>query len=623
MVQCPICDKPVRETNINRHLDSECKAFIDEPSPPPQTQAKPKTSTFFSTPASKRSVSFREPHAGSSPLPNGFSNTQQTPSAKPPLPPSFSTQPVNGTKRSASDEDVHPDLQEKKSAAGPAPKKAKNSHAPLAERMRPRTLDDVAGQELVGRNGVLRGLIVTDRVPSMVLWGGPGTGKTTIARLIAQTAGCRFVEINSTSSGVGECKRLFEEAKNELRLTGRKTIIFCDEIHRFSKSQQDVFLAPVEAGQVTLIGATTENPSFKVVSALLSRCRTFTLAKLEDKDIFEILKRALYKEVPELAPSSSSPSLSGPASATSTPTNSHHLLTEADYSLLHYLSTFSAGDARTALNLLELALDLTTNPATTTASIKASLTQTLVYDRAGDQHYDTISAFHKSVRGSDPDAALYYLARMLQSGEDPLYVARRMVVIASEDVGLADNTMLSLATATYSAAEKIGMPECRINLGHCAVALALAPKSVRAYRGLNAAYGALKEPGVASLPVPVHLRNAPTKLMKELGYGGEYKYNPDYADGRVAQNYLPEGPKERTFLRELDLGEKVDPDAEVAEDVHAAPEQSGKRNRSRSAQKDRPGRAAKAEAEKQEEEDGADEDDDEDGSALLLNPDGD
>lgn len=546
---------------------------------------------------------------------------------------------MNGSKRAASDEDVHTGPQEQKAAAGPTQKKAKNSHAPLAERMRPRSLDEVAGQELVGPNGVLRGLIVTDRVPSMVLWGGPGTGKTTIARLIAQTAGCRFVEINSTSSGVGECKRLFEEAKNELRLTGRKTIIFCDEIHRFSKSQQDVFLAPVEAGQVTLIGATTENPSFKVVNALLSRCRTFTLAKLEDKDIFEILKRALYKEIPDLAsPSTSQQSFEGTASS-ATPTTSHHLLVESDFSLLHYLASFSQGDARTALNLLELAIDLTTNPATTTASIKASLTQTLVYDRAGDQHYDTISAFHKSVRGSNADATLYYLARMLQSGEDPLYIARRMVVIASEDVGLADNTMLSLATATYSAAEKIGMPECRINLAHCAVALALSPKSVRAYRGLNAAYAALKEPGIAGLPVPIHLRNAPTKLMKELGYGNEYKYNPDYVDGKVAQEYLPEGLREKEFLNGADLGEKIDPDVEVDEVPQGVdtgvnsergeiPEKRGERNLA--AKKKVKWKADEDDDEEisakagEEEEDDEDEDDeDEDGSALLLNPDGD
>ena len=398
--------------------------------------------------------------------------------------------------------------------------------------MRPRTLDEVCGQELVGPSGVLRGLVEADRVPSMILWGDPGTGKTTIARLIANTAGSRFVEINSTSSGVGEVKKLFSDARTELTLAGRKTIIFCDEIHRFSKSQQDVFLGPVEAGHITLIGATTENPSFKVVNALLSRCRTFTLNKLIDADLTTILRRALEAE------NCTSPLL--------------------DDEMLQYLAAFADGDARTALNLLELAMDLSTRPAITSSQIKKSLTQTLVYDRAGDQHYDTISAFHKSIRGSDPDAALYYLARMLQSGEDPLYIARRLIVVASEDVGLADNTLLPLATAAYSACEKIGMPECRINLAHAAVALSLAPKSTRAYRGLSNALAALQEPGIAGLPVPVHLRNAPTRLMKEMGFGREYKYNPDFVDGKVAQEYLPEKMKGRVFLEERDLGTKLD-----------------------------------------------------------------
>lgn len=398
--------------------------------------------------------------------------------------------------------------------------------------MRPRTLDEVCGQELVGPSGVLRGLVEADRVPSMILWGDPGTGKTTIARLIANTAGSRFVEINSTSSGVGEVKKLFSDARTELTLAGRKTIIFCDEIHRFSKSQQDVFLGPVEAGHITLIGATTENPSFKVVNALLSRCRTFTLNKLTDADLITILRRALEAE------NCTSPLL--------------------DDEMLQYLAAFADGDARTALNLLELAMDLSTRPAITSSQIKKSLTQTLVYDRAGDQHYDTISAFHKSIRGSDPDAALYYLARMLQSGEDPLYIARRLIVVASEDVGLADNTLLPLATAAYSACEKIGMPECRINLAHAAVALSLAPKSTRAYRGLSNALAALQEPGIAGLPVPVHLRNAPTRLMKEMGFGREYKYNPDFVDGKVAQEYLPEKMKGRVFLEERDLGTKLD-----------------------------------------------------------------
>lgn len=423
---------------------------------------------------------------------------------------------------------------------GPASKRARlkelHKSAPLAERMRPRTLDDVYGQELVGPEGILRGLIAENRVPSMILWGGPGTGKTTIARLIAHTAGCRLVEINATSTGVQEVKKLFVEAQNDRELTGRKTIVFCDEIHRYSKSQQDIFLGPVESGQITLIGATTENPSFKVINALMSRCRTFTLSKLTEEAIVAIMQRALDTEFAEHPPSL------------------------INNELLEFLSAFSDGDARTALNILELAFDLSKRPTMTAEILKKSLTQTLVYDRNGDQHYDSISAYHKSVRGSDPDAALYYLARMLQSGEDPLYIARRLIVIASEDIGTADNTMLALAIATYTACEKIGMPEARISLAHCSVAFALAPKSTRAYRGLAKAMEALKEPGKAGLPIPVHLRNAPTRLMKEMGYGAEYKYNPDYLDGRVVQEYLPEKLKGTTFLEDRHLGTRLDPD---------------------------------------------------------------
>lgn len=409
--------------------------------------------------------------------------------------------------------------------------------APLAERMRPKTLNEVCGQELVGPSGVLRGLIEQDRVPSMILWGSAGTGKTTIARVIASMVGSRFVEINSTSTGVAECKKIFGEARSELGLTGRKTIIFCDEIHRFSKSQQDVFLGPVESGQVTLIGATTENPSFKVQNALLSRCRTFTLAKLTDEAVTSILQRALVVEGPNYSPSEL-----------------------VDEELIGYLARFADGDARTSLNLLELAMDISKRPGVTKDDLKQSLTKTLVYDRAGDQHYDTISAFHKSIRGSDPDAALYYLARMIQSGEDPLYVARRLIVVASEDIGLADNSMLTLAISTHSAVEKIGLPEARINLAHATVAMALSKKSTRSYRALNNAFSALNEPGVASLPIPLHIRNAPTKLMKELDYGKNYKYNPNYVDGRVKQDYLPEELLGREFLEDLDLGTQRDPE---------------------------------------------------------------
>jgi putative ATPase len=549
MVDCPICGKGVKERDINNHIDSGCQSFVETSSPPltqqnlnsqklPATQ-KASLSNFFQTPAAKRSAAYPIPKVESSPSlnnpPKAQSNgTSATTPSQPQRKRSFEDiAPGPSVKQ---EQDTVPDVKEE-----PPVKKAKitafQKAAPLAERMRPRSLDECIGQELVGAQGVLRSLIEQDRVPSMILWGGAGTGKTTIARCIASMVGSRFVEINSTSSGVADCKKIFAEARGELGLTGRKTILFCDEIHRFTKAQQDCFLGPVENGQVTLIGATTENPSFKVQNALLSRCRTFTLQKLTDEDILQILERALGAEGQNV-----------PGDL-------------IDSEFLKYLAAFSDGDARTALNLLELAMSLSNRPSITKEEIKASLTKTLVYDRAGDQHYDTISAFHKSVRGSNPDAALYYLARMLQSGEDPLYVARRMVVIASEDVGLADNSMLSLATSAYTAAEKIGMPECRIALAHATVALCLAPKSTRAYRGLNNAYAALREPGVASLPIPIHLRNAPTKLMKELGYGDQYKYNPNYKEGKVVQEYLPDQLQGRRFLEDRDLGTEIDPGA--------------------------------------------------------------
>ncbi|KAI5928095.1 ATPase [Camillea tinctor] len=555
MVECPACSKQVQQAKINDHLDSNCQSFVIEnpplsspPNPPPATQSNGSVSasqkrtavSFFQTPSAKRQATpakvlfpIVNGTAGGSKKNGGVKRTfDEGPGDESPLP--------NATSSSSYAPETTAPVE-----TGPVAKRTKtNRAAPLAERMRPENFDDVYGQELVGPQGVLRSLIETDRVPSMILWGASGTGKTTIARCIAHMVGSRFIEMNATSSGVAECKKIFGEAANELGLTGRKTIVFCDEIHRFSKSQQDVFLRPVESGTITLIGATTENPSFRVVSALLSRCRTFTLQKLTTDDIGRILSRALQSELQN-----------NPTAAPPSP-----LL---DEELMIYLANFADGDARTALNLLELALSLSRREGMTKEAMKSSLTKTLVYDRAGDQHYDTISAFHKAVRGSDADAALYYLARMLQSGEDPLFIARRMVVVASEDVGLADNSLLGLATATFSATQQIGMPEARIPLAHCAVALALAPKSTRAYRGLNNAFAALREPGVAALPVPVHLRNAPTRLMRELGYGKEYKYNPNYKDGRVKQDYLPDALLGRKFLEDRDLGTEIDPDLGV------------------------------------------------------------
>ncbi|KAL9004818.1 MAG: hypothetical protein Q9188_002383 [Gyalolechia gomerana] len=555
MVDCPICGKEVKESAINLHIDSGCEQYVEAPisSQPSQTTTSPQVSNFFKLPTGRDGV----PPRRSQPQEPRISH------AKPPNRPHTNAAAPTATKRPATDQPIAetPPItdveRDGKSTADTSAKRLKPSialqkAAPLAERIRPRTLDEVCGQELVGPDGLLRGLIETDRVPSMILWGGAGTGKTTIARVIANMVGSRFVEITSMSSGVGECKKLFAEAGSELRLTGRKTIIFCEEIHRFSKSQQDVFLGPVESGQVTLIGATTENPSFKIQAALLSRCRTFTLQKLTDADIIAILERALQVEGPNYCPSDL-----------------------VDNELIRYLSAFADGDARTALNLLELAMDISKRPSVTKETIKSALTKTLVYDRAGDQHSltahpthtdDTMSALHKSIRGSHPHASLYYLTRMLSSGEDPLYIARRLTVIASEDIGLADNTLLPLATATYTACEKIGMPECRINLAHCVSALALAKKSTRSYRGLANAESVMREPGMAALAIPMHLRNAPTRLLREMGAGVEYKYNPRFKEGRVRQEYLPEVLKGRVLLEEEDLGEEVDGDLEIREE---------------------------------------------------------
>lgn len=525
MVECPICSHQVLEKDINAHIDSACNDFLAPPQGSSQRIAL--FSSFFSTPSARHDSKQAASTDGTSvQIPQQIEPVDEKPSPRLPA-----KRPSNDASSAVSGESSPSPRLSKKPRQTPLQKVA-----PLADRMRPRSLDQVCGQELVGPDGILRELIEQDRVPSMILWGGSGTGKTTIARIIATTVGARFFEINSANSGVGEVKKIFAEAKAELQMVGRKTIIFCDEIHRFSKSQQDVFLAPVEAGWITLIGATTENPSFKIVNALLSRCRTFTLSKLTERDIVIILERALVFE------SNSSPLL--------------------DLDMLSYLAAFADGDARTALNLLEMATELSKRSNITVEKIKQSLTQTLVYDRAGDQHYDTISAFHKSIRGSDADAALYYLARMLQSGEDPLFIGRRLIVVASEDIGLADNTMLPLAIAAYTAVEKIGMPEARIPLAHATVALCIAPKSTRAYRALNKAYSALLEPGIAGLPIPLHVRNAPTKLMKSLGYGKEYKYNPDYVEGKVKQEYLPEKLQGRRFLDDGNLGLKKDPDLE-------------------------------------------------------------
>jgi putative ATPase len=383
---------------------------------------------------------------------------------------------------------------------------------PLAERMRPVSLDDFYGQEhLTGSQGVIRKLIQNRQLPSIIFWGPPGTGKTTLARILASSTGAAFFQLSAISSGVKEIREVITAAGKE-----KLSVLFIDEIHRFSKSQQDSLLGAVESGLITLIGATTENPSFEVIQALLSRCQVYVLNSLNENDLHRVLKNALEKD--EWLRSKK--------------------ITVAETEALFRLS---GGDARKLLNLLELTVASTDSLSVSITNemvIQAAHQKTALYDKQGEQHYDIISAFIKSIRGSDPNAAVYWLARMIEGGEDPLFIARRMVILASEDIGNANPTALVLANACFDAVNKIGYPECRIILSQCAVYLASSPKSNASYMAIEAALAEVKKSG--NQPVPLALRNAPTSLMKELGYGVDYRYAHDYESNFVVQEYLPE-----------------------------------------------------------------------------------
>ena len=414
---------------------------------------------------------------------------------------------------------------------------------PLAARMRPRDLSEFVGQEhIVGEGRVLRKALDAGQIPAMILWGPPGTGKTTLAAVAAGMAKARFVGISAVSSGVAELRKLIEEARKIRGLTNQRTVLFIDEIHRFNKAQQDVVLPYVENGDVILLGATTENPSFEVNSALLSRSRVYVLRPLSEEDVRTIVRRALADER----------GLAGKA----------RLSREAEDGLV----AVSNGDARVALNALELAHDGTGGAREITlADVREALQRrSLLYDRAGDQHYDTISAFIKSVRGSDPDAALYWLMRMIDAGEDPMFIARRIVILAGEDVGLADPQALVIASAAQQATHLIGLPEAYFPLAEATVYCALAPKSDSLKRGLGELQRDLEE--TRADPVPLHLRNAPTPLMKQLGYGKDYKYAHDY-EGHIApdETYLPENLQGRRYYEPTDLGAEAELKRRLAE----------------------------------------------------------
>ena len=407
---------------------------------------------------------------------------------------------------------------------------------PLAARMRPRDLSEFVGQEhVIGAGRVLRKAIDSGQLPSMILWGPPGTGKTTLAAIAAKAAKARFVHLSAVSSGVADLRKVIDEARKLRSLTDQRTVLFIDEIHRFNKAQQDVVLPHVENGDVILLGATTENPSFEVNSALLSRSRVYVLKPLTEPEVRTIVERALTDERglgdrARVAPDA-----------------------------MDALVAVSNGDARVALNALELAADATAGEREITlGDVREALQRrSLLYDRAGDQHYDTISAFIKSVRGSDPDAALYWLMRMIDAGEDPMFIARRIVILAGEDVGLADPQALVIAAAAQQATHLIGLPEGYYPLAEATVYLALAPKSDSLKRGLADLSRDLDE--TRADPVPLHLRNAPTPLMKQLGYGRDYRYAHDY-EGHVAPGttYLPESLRDRRYYVPTDLGAEAE-----------------------------------------------------------------
>ena len=389
---------------------------------------------------------------------------------------------------------------------------------PLAERMRPVSLDDLAGQEhLVGKGGILRRTIKSGQLPSLILWGPPGVGKTTIANIIANEVKLPFSTLSAISAGVKEVREVIAKAR-----PGSKTILFIDEIHRFNKSQQDALLGAVEKGKITLIGATTENPSFEVNAALLSRCQVYSLRHLSEENLLQLLQKAMDadQKMQELS---------------------------IELNETAALLNLSGGDARKLLNLFELVVDALGDPAVVTDAAVQEIAQqkTVIYDKDGEMHYDIISAFIKSIRGSDPNAGLYYLARMIEGGEDVKFIARRLVILASEDIGNANPTALVIATNAFQAVNLIGYPEAEIILGQCVTYLACSPKSNASYMGIKQARRFVKETG--NLPIPMHLRNAPTKLMKDEGYGKGYRYAHDYPGNFVDLEFLPETISGKVF----------------------------------------------------------------------------
>ncbi|KAF8993719.1 hypothetical protein BDQ17DRAFT_1312103 [Cyathus striatus] len=563
IVTCPVCEKQVRAVSINEHLDNACSDDVHRQALAESNPDSPFElgSSATMKPIKRHSISSNhipiapifqsiQKHAIDSET-NGTAPTRSTPGMKKrPLP--VTDAPLRTTSKRS-----------KITAT------SFQALLPLPEMVRPRELADFIGQShLLEPSSFLSTSLRSKSLESMILWGPPGCGKTTLARLISHATSSEsiFKELSATSSGSAEVRTILEDSKNVLLRTGRQTTLFLDEIHRFNRAQQDIFLPYVEQGHVRLIGATTENPSFKVTAALLSRCRVLVLEPLNECEVMTVLRNAISIVEDRI---SATLELTTPFNCSETQDNeemqsSSQTIVDKDTTSTLYphvtpevLSTIvslAAGDARCALSLLDIALKCQNDidESSLVTSLKRSVA--VSYNRSGDSRYDMISALHKSVRGSDADAALYWLARMLNAGEDPLYIVRRMIVCASEDIGVADVHALPLATATLQACQAVGMPECRINLAHLVVYLSEARKSTRAYEGYKCAEEAAKlDP---SIPVPFQMRNAPTNLMKELGYGRDYAYNPAYAHP-VHNTYLPIQIQGHKFLKMNDSSDKI------------------------------------------------------------------
>lgn len=562
-ISCPICSKLVPYSSINSHLDL-CS----------QRPSNKRSHNTVTADDGKRSISS---------ILMGPSQKKQRMSSQSTiidLDADSDKGRIQDDNENANDR-KNPKLQIKKITIEPVANFSKNSdedinnikylqkisHLPLSEKLRPKTLLEYVGQQhiLSQTDGTLYKYIEQGIIPSMILWGPPGVGKTSLARLLTKAVTKRYymIETSATKANTQELRGIFEKSKAEFQLTKRRIILFIDEIHRFNKSQQDLLLPHVESGDIILIGATTENPSFQLNNALISRCHVFVLEKLKNNETQIVLSRgiALLNKLRKFIWNASNP-------------------LKISRGGLDYIVDVSIGDTRRALNLLEM-VEVSTRTIVSDNPLDAESIRNLVksnssngfntyYDPKGDNHYDTISAFHKAIRGSDENAALYYLGRMLKGGEDPLYISRRMIRIASEDIGIRDNAMLPLAVATHDAVMKIGLPEADLALVQCCVALARAPKSVEIYRAWEQLKSMLDENkySMSSSEIPMHIRNAPTKLMEELGYHKGYKYNPDYKDGVCKQEYFPQEVLDKCENPEIDLkfltgkhfGTKIDPE---------------------------------------------------------------